>query len=970
MGVLERIRGSCLSCFGLSTRRRNTYPDHDIPKVFEQSVSNYPTRSSRSSSSQRYSSGATRPSSSYYSQTARKSTQPREERLIFTGSSSSIECTSTRTGQTSSGSEVATNISAVPVNIIRIKSRNTGPSKVTQFAIIHHAKQQHQARQVKPPQTQPVKLSQAESVKPPQTQLSKSSAKSVRPPQTQSSKSSPKSVRPPETQHVKSSSVKPPQTQSVQSSPAESVRPPQTRSFKSSSVKPPQTQSVQSSPAESVRPPQTRSFKSSSVKPPQTQPGQSSPAQSVKPPQTQSFKSSSVKPPQTQPGQSSPAESVKPPQTQSFKSSSVKPPQTQSFKSSSVKPPQTQPGQSSPAAESVKPPQTQSFKSSSVKPPQTQPGQSSPAESVKPPQTQSFKSSSVKPPQTQPGQSSPAESVRPPQTPLKIYLRNFTCQLKTTSKDKTFKPIKGDIIYQNQWTACSAVIIDQFGKQLSNSTHTIGLSSNSHVEFWDYKAKAGRLHFNMKCSETGNISISIKIDQFKFIKEFYVTCSPCSSSLCEIVVTKMDSLEDECVYRLAIVDVFGEPILADSPEIYVLETASPCENKIVQKLMYSKNGKKYFDIIVRGERPWSKDLVLLLNGKQIPPVTKFEVSHKESEEIASFLEKHKNVLLERDQVPVDDIVDCLGSRMFISFLTGDDDGEFVPYNENNCQIQRLPDQNGYQLVCQNAKKYDILGADSAHVNNIKRVLQLKDRVEINESADQTNVIIDFRNVQSHRHPIGKEVVQHLLRGLYYRRKAAEVAKVRMKWKKRFTSLDRVLRLSLRNSPSLRLCKGFKDFFGGLMNKYNRDACDELFMFFNFQRDKSEVDLHGLLVADEERLELLRLEMLRGSLSNEEIEALFGQCKMKSFKGRKKQALKKKLLKGEMPDDKIEDFIELCRDDIHDEFRLDAFERELLQRQRHSKHVDGIIKQWRSESDEAIRKLEKTLENFDLEEAIK
>ena len=823
MGVLERIRGSCLSCFGLSTRRKNTYPDHDIPKVFEQSAINYPTRSSCSSSSQRYSSGATRPSSSYYSQTARKPTQPREERLIFTGSSSSIECTSTRTRQTSSGSGVATNISAVPVNTIRSKSTNTGPSKVTQCAIIHHAKQ-HQACQVKPPQTQPVKLSQAESVKPPQTQSSKFSTKSARPPQTQSTKSSPQSVRPLETQHLKSSSVKPPQTQSSKSS--------------TKSVRSPQTQSSQSS-----------------------------------------------------------------------------------------------------------------------------------AKSVRPLETQHLKSSSVKPPQTQPGQSSPAESVRPPQTPVKIYLRNFTCQLKTTSKDKTFKP-KGDTIYQNQWTACSAVIIDQFGKQLSNSTHTIGLSSNSRVEFCDYEAKAGRLHFNMKCSETRNISISMKIDQFKFIKEFHVTCSPCSSSLCEMVVTKMDSLEDECVYRLAIVDVFGEPILADSPEIYVLETASPCENKVVQKLMYSKDGKKYFDITVRGEKPWSKDLVLLLNGNQIPPVTKFEVSHKESEEIAYFLQKHKNLLLERDQVPVDDIVDCLGSRMFIPFLTGDDDGEFVPYNENNCKIQRLPDRNGYQLVCQNAKKYDILGADFAHVNNIKRVLQLKDRVEINESADQTNVIIDLRNVQSHRHPIGKEVVQHLLRGLYYRRKAAEVAKVRMEWKKRFTSLDRVLRLSLGNSPSLKLCKGFKDFFGGLMNKYNRDACDELFMFFNFQRDKSDVDLHGLLVADEERLELLRLEMLRGSLSNEEIEALFGQCKMKSFKGRKKQALKKELLKGEMPDDEIEDFIELCRDDIHDESRLNAFERELLQRQRHSKRVDGIIKQWRSESDEAIRKLEKTLESFDLEEAIK
>ncbi len=567
---------------------------------------------------------------------------------------------------------------------------------------------------------------------------------------------------------------------------------------------------------------------------------------------------------------------------------------------------------------------------------------------------QQHQSYQVKRPQTQPVTLPQVAPARSPQIPVKYDLKNFTSQLKTTPTDATFKP-KCDTIYQSQWTACSAIIIDQFGNQLSNFAHTVQLSGNSRVEFCDSKTKAGRLHFNMKCSETGNISITIQIDKLKFVKDFYVICSPCSSTLSEMVLKEIDECH-KCVYRLAIVDVFKESISADSSVVCELEIVSPRKNMDVVKFMYSENGRKYFDITVRGERPWSKDLVILLNGNPISPATKFEFSHEEREK----------VLLARDKIPIlsiDNFVDCLGSRMFIPFLTGDDDGQFVPNNENNCQLQLLPGRNGYQLVCENARKYDILGADFAHINNIKRVLKLKDRVEINEATNQA--IIDLKNVQSHLHPICKEVVQHLLRGLYYRRKAAEVARVRMEWKKRFASLRGLLS---RNSPSLELCKVFRDFFGELMNEYNRAACDELFKFFNFQRDESELDLHGLLVADEEKLELLKLDMLRGSLNDEEIEALFRQCRMKSFKGRQKQALKKELLQGNMPQGEIEEFIELCRNYIHDESRLKAFEKELLQRQRRSSHVNGIIKEWRSESDEAIRKLKENLTSFNLGEA--
>ena len=570
----------------------------------------------------------------------------------------------------------------------------------------------------------------------------------------------------------------------------------------------------------------------------------------------------------------------------------------------------------------------------------------------------------VKPPQSQP-KSSQTEPKRSTQTSKTYYhLKKFTFQLETTPKDKTFIP-KGDIIYQNQWIACNAVITNQFSNTLPKPA--VSLSSNSQVQFRNTVIDSGRLRFSMKCTKTGTISIFIKVDQCKFLKEFCVICSPCSSTLSEMVIKEVDS--HECVYQLAIVDVFGKPVLSDSLAVCELKNAS---SEIVQKTQYTESGKKYINITSRREKPWSKETFLLLNGKPISPAKNFEVAGEERKKITLFLQKKDTYLSlfeEKDQIPcIDDFVSHQNSRMFIPLLTGDDDGKFIDYNENNCQIQFSSNCNGYQLICRNANKYDILGADFAHINNIKRVLQLNDRVDIEDSTDQSYVIIDLKNVQPYLHKVCKNVVQHLLRGLYYRRKASEAAKIRMEWKKRNESLHHVLKPSSSDAyHSLKLCKMFKNVFGELMNKYNSKACNELFEFFNFYRDDNEVDLHGLLVADESRLELLRMEMLRGSLGDEEMEIIFQQCKIQSFKGRKKEALKRKLLKGEIPKDEIGDFLEVCRRYMCDS-RLETFERELLQRQKNSKHVDEIICTYRSESDEAIRKLKTKLDTFDIKQA--
>ena len=580
---------------------------------------------------------------------------------------------------------------------------------------------------------------------------------------------------------------------------------------------------------------------------------------------------------------------------------------------------------------------------------------------------------------TQAGQTKPATvkpptvkqpTVKPPQAQQRYHIQKFTCQLQAIPKDTTFKSWSN--VYQNQWTACSAVVFDQFGMPIK-STHAVKLSSNSSVEFCNVETKSGRLQFNMKPSKTGNISITIRIDHSTFTKEFCVNPCPCSSTLSEMVVKSIDdslnSHENRCVYRIAIVDVFGEPVPSDSQAICELKSASPFEYSVEKVDTYSELGKKYFDVTLKGENPW-KNYLLFLNGKLISGVTKFEVSSEERGKIKALLDKSDHMLLQNGQVSIHDFIDCDGSRIFIPFQTGNHDGDFVPYDEHNCQIQRPSGRNGCKVVCRNTKKYDIFGPDFAHINNIKRALQLKDRVNLHEIQGEATVIIDLNDVQSHHHLNCKEIVQHLLAGLYYRKKASEAARIRMQWKEIFMILEESLSVSLERSPSLKLCKFFKDHFRKLMNQYNREAAKELFDFFNFQRDESEVDLHGLFVADEKRLESQLIDMLRGSVDYRQIDALFQQRKIKSFKGLEKQALKKKLLKGEMSEDEIKDFVDCCQNYIRGKSLLERFKQDLLERRTRKDHLLAIIDEWRSESDEAIRFLKTTLDKFDHKKAVK
>ncbi len=483
------------------------------------------------------------------------------------------------------------------------------------------------------------------------------------------------------------------------------------------------------------------------------------------------------------------------------------------------------------------------------------------------------------------------------------FLQTFiTSPIKSLPKGKPAFTLESIVVCLNEWTACTAIILDGSSQRLGPQ-HTVDLYSDSCVEFRDCRVYNGGLQFSMKACNAEIITVFFNIkkypdtNSFTLTEKILVRCDPCSSVQAEMTVKRIDESNGFiiCVFQLSIGDVLGGITSHGSCELDILSSG---ENEVIQKKrMHLETGQIYFEITVRGQQPWSTDLVLTFNGQIVPHAKKIEV-------FDNLRGLCCRALKDGDYESIPDFIEFYGSHIFIPLSVGDDDGKFLPYNEDNCEVLH----GSSRLLCKNIKRNELLGSGFAHINNIARVLKLRNPLDVNEIQAEDIVTIDLSNVRSKRRHVCKEVVQHLLRGLYYRRKAAEADAVRVEWKNRIAILGKLLG----TSPSVRVCKIFRDHFSHLMNRYNREACDELFTFFNFRRDVSKVDLHGLYVADEKKLELLRVDLSQG-LAND---------------------------------------------------------KDLLRRVQRSKKVDEIIQKFRSDGDEAIRKLDETLESFDLEKAIK
>ena len=181
-------------------------------------------------------------------------------------------------------------------------------------------------------------------------------------------------------------------------------------------------------------------------------------------------------------------------------------------------------------------------------------------------------------------------------------------------------------------------------------------------------------------------------------------------------------------------------------------------------------------------------------------------------------------------------------------------------------------------ICQQERK-------KGRKKGIKRVLNVHGEVKLNERrfGDETKIFkIKFgTNVLQEFLETCREAVLHLLRGTHYRTKASESGNHRFMWKKRIEILEgrkfpNVLDPygALESAQSIQWTihqrRIERDTYGDLMNQYNRQACEEFFAFFNYEREENEVDLHGLLVADEQYAHL-RKNLIHKKLSDLTIE---------------------------------------------------------------------------------------------------
>ncbi|XP_028397036.1 uncharacterized protein LOC114520892 [Dendronephthya gigantea] len=179
---------------------------------------------------------------------------------------------------------------------------------------------------------------------------------------------------------------------------------------------------------------------------------------------------------------------------------------------------------------------------------------------------------------------------------------------------------------------------------------------------------------------------------------------------------------------------------------------------------------------------------------------------------------------------------------------------FERYDDGNCILAWS--YNSSNIFCQGVTKEDVIGEDYCHLNNIKRFCGMVNNPEI-KTVQLVNTDIEFPlDESSGKIKKFQNSLLHLLRALYYRKKAFELDKAREQWKRRATKF-----YEAGNSACSRFCRTLKTKYAKLMQRYHNEACEEFFQLCNAGRRQSEIDLHGLLVVDEDKLEEYKQRLL-------------------------------------------------------------------------------------------------------------
>ena len=173
-------------------------------------------------------------------------------------------------------------------------------------------------------------------------------------------------------------------------------------------------------------------------------------------------------------------------------------------------------------------------------------------------------------------------------------------------------------------------------------------------------------------------------------------------------------------------------------------------------------------------------------------------------------------------------------------------------DDSNCQVR---DKSIIEIY--GIEEKDI-SAD--HVKNIKRICKLVHHPEV-YFGDVTifQLVIEENECKIQK---CRNVLLRLLRAIHYRKRAFELDEEREEWKQRAIENYRKVKRgssTMKNLPSF--CRQIKEKYAKLMQEYHDAACEEFFQFFNSDRNQSEIDLHGLLVADEQNLHDYEDQML-------------------------------------------------------------------------------------------------------------
>ena len=179
---------------------------------------------------------------------------------------------------------------------------------------------------------------------------------------------------------------------------------------------------------------------------------------------------------------------------------------------------------------------------------------------------------------------------------------------------------------------------------------------------------------------------------------------------------------------------------------------------------------------------------------------------------------------------------------------------------------KLPNNNGntkhFGIKCEGFKKRHVKGPDNSHIDKINRVFSIIEGEKILNSTDisETNesIEISFSGLSSTEIETAKEIrklILTILRGQHFRSQAWQFDEKRSKWQKRAeTAYDN------EEHEKASFSREIKEKYQALMCQAHEKACELIFYFHNYKRNQSEIDLHGLLVANEKSVEDYRQQL--------------------------------------------------------------------------------------------------------------